>query len=290
MLPALAWVQAALVCAALTSVAGCRGPATVQAELGEARRLSAELRVQFSKATDASNRAVMADTDEASVTFAHEAEQASKLVENDVTQLSALLGSLQIVDETQILQRFQKQFADYLVVDKQVLALAVENTNLKAQQLSFGPAREAADRFKAALDHLSPSLPAKDQCRAEELVANAVLSVREMQLLQGPHIASPEDAFMTALEQQSSALESKAATDLTALSGLVDAPSLAAAQAAFEQLKGFARQIVSLSRTNSNVRSLDLSLRVKPPLVNACEESARALQSALANEGSKATR
>jgi hypothetical protein len=43
-----------------------------------ARRLSADLYVQFVKAADAGNRAVMADTDEASVTFAHEAEQATR--------------------------------------------------------------------------------------------------------------------------------------------------------------------------------------------------------------------
>ncbi|MEI9938282.1 MAG: MCP four helix bundle domain-containing protein [Pseudomonadota bacterium] len=290
-LPALTLVLAALACSTLASIPGCQqGPATVQAQLGEARRLSADLRVQFSRAADASNRAVMADTDQASLAFAHEAEDTLKLVEQDVTALNTLTHSLGVADEVQILERFQKQFADYRVVDNNVLALAVENTNLKAQQLSFGPAREAADRFKAALAQLPPSLAAKDRCRAEELVASAVLNVRELQTLQGPHIASSDDAAMTAMEQQLAALESKTAAALSALANLADASSLGAAQTAFEQFKTIGQQIVTLSRRNSNVRSLDLSLRVKPPLANACEESARALQNALANEGSKATR
>ncbi len=232
----------------------------------------------------------MATSDEASVAFAREAEQKLQAVEQDVTALSSGARSLGLTDEIQILERFNKQLADYRAVDKEVLALAVENTNLKAQQLAFGSERQAADRFKASLTQFAPSLAARDRCRAEELVADAVASVRELQVLQGPHIASADDAAMTAMEQQMTALEGKATADLSALAGLVAAPALAAAQAAFVEFKTIDVQIVSLSRRNSNVRSLDLSLRVKPPLANACQESARALQSALADEGSKATR
>lgn len=278
---------------ALTAVAGAgcsRGPATVQAELDEARRLAADVRVQFNKATDASNRAVMAETDESSIAFAREAEQNSAAVEHDVATLSPLLNGLGISKEIQILAGFQKQFSSYRAVDKDILGLAVENTNLKAQRLSFGPAREAADHLVPALAQLLPSLTASEQCRAQGLATSALLSVRELQTLQGPHIASSDDAAMTALEQQIAALETKASGALNALHGLVEPSSLSAAQAAFEQFKGFDAQIVTLSRRNSNVRSLDLALRVKPPLTTACDDSARELQAALANEGSKATR
>ena len=259
-------------------------------ELGEARRLAADARVQFNKAADASNRAVMAETDEASIAFAHESEQSSTIVEHEVAALNPLLRGLGIPVEIQVLERFQKQFTDYRAVDRTILGLAVENTNLKAQRLSFGPARDAADRFKAALGPLSPALAPSDRCRAEGLVANAVLNVRELQTLQAPHIASADDAAMTTMEQEITRLETQTADALSALRGLVDPNSLAAAQAALEQFKIIQSQIVTLSRRNSNVRSLDLSLRVKPPLATACDDSLRELQSALANEGSKATR
>ena len=49
---------------------------TLLEQLSEARQLTADMLVTFIKAADASNRAVMADTDEASVAFAREAEQA----------------------------------------------------------------------------------------------------------------------------------------------------------------------------------------------------------------------
>ena len=232
----------------------------------------------------------MADTDEASTSFAHEAEQDSAAIDRDVAALNPLLRELGVQEEVQILDRFQKRFSEYRTVDREVLALAVENTNLKAQRLSFGAAREASDRFKAALDPVLPSLGANEHCLALGLVSDAVSNLLELELLQGPHIASTDDAAMTAIEQTIAALEGKTAEDLDKLHGLVDPGSLSAAQTALDQFNKIGAQIVTLSRRNSNLRSLDLSLRVKPPLTTACDDSARELQSALANEGSKATR
>ncbi|HTA88828.1 MAG TPA: hypothetical protein VK745_04610 [Polyangiaceae bacterium] len=276
--------------ATLAVGSGCHGgPATVMAELGEANRLAADLRVQFNKAADASNRAVMAETDETSIAFANEAQQTSAAVDRDVAALSPLLHTLGLPDEIQVLDQFGQRLSSYRDVDRTVLALAVENTNLKAQRLSFGAARDAADHFKATLV-LAPDIAAKDRCRGETLVGKALLAVRELQTLQGPHIASSDEAAMTAMEQQMAALEAATADALTALSGLVEPSALSAAQADFTQFKSIGSQIVALSRRNSNVRSLDLSLRVKPPLTAACDDSLRTLQQALASKGSKATR
>jgi hypothetical protein len=44
-------------------------------------------------------------------------------------------------------------------------------------------------------------------------------------------------------------------------------------------------QIIALSRRNTNVRSLALSLNQKRPLTTACEETLHALQDALAKHG-----
>ncbi len=184
----------------------------------------------------------------------------------------------------------ERKLAAYRLVDEQVLALAVENSNLKAQQLSFGPAREAADRFKAALEPLAPSAAAKDRCRAEELVAAAVLNVRELQILHGPHIASADDAAMTGMEKEIATLEARTTEALAALQRLLAARSTTSAEAAFEQFRKIEGQIVALSRRNTNVRSLELSLKDKPPLTAACNDTLLRLATALAEEGSKATR
>lgn len=253
--------------------------------------MAADLRVRFGKAADASNRAVMADTDEESLAFAHEAEQARHAVEGDAAALAPHLRNLRYPAEIQLLEAFGKNFAEYLSFDRVVLELAVENTNLKAQHLSFGPAREAADGFRDALERIGSW--AKDPCRVEALVARAVLAVRGIQVLQGPHIAESDDVAMTRMETEMSALEVAAGEALDRISGLVDPkvqPQLTAASALLEQFKNVSREIVALSRRNSNVRSLSLSLREKPVLTAACDDSLRALEDALAKEGFSATR
>src|SRR3954471_2247087 len=54
----------------LVLIGGCRAPGAPLQRLVEARGLAADLIVQLTTASDAANRAVMADTDDASVAFA----------------------------------------------------------------------------------------------------------------------------------------------------------------------------------------------------------------------------
>jgi paraquat-inducible protein B len=265
----------------------------VLTELSEAGRLAGELRVELNKAADASNRAVMADTDEASVAFAREAVQAKGVISTDVAAIGPVLRSLGHVAEVQFLGQFEMHFAAYEKLDATILELAIENTNLKAQRLSFGPAREAADAFRAALTAVTAGATSKDRRRVESLVAEAVIAVREIQVLQAPHIAESEDSVMTGLETQMAALQATAADAAHTLSGLVEPkarPQVAAALAALDRFQGVSKEIIKLSRRNSNVRSLELSLRRKPAVTAACDESLRALQDALAKEAFAATR
>jgi hypothetical protein len=271
---------------------GCRERARLT-QLDDARSLAAYLRVQFNKAADASNRAVMADTDAASTAFAHESEEATASVQKDMTALAPLLESQGFSVETRILDEFKTHFSEYRELDRKVLALAVENTNLKAQSLSFGPARQAADKLKDSLAPVTAAFSAKDQCRAAALVAQAVTAVREIQALYAPHIAERNDASMTKMEQELTALDGSARGALKTLEELAPPnahASLTTAHAALDELTAATAKIVELSRRNTDVLSLELSLGKKPTLAAACDERLNALQKALANEGSKATR
>lgn len=262
-------------------------------DIAEARRLAADLRVQFNKASNASDRAVMADTDEESIAFARQADQMKKLVAADSAALAPVLQRLGYAEEIKALNSFGASYAEYEKLDGPILELAVENTNLKAQRLSFGPEQEAATAFAEALDTLAAAAPGKNRCRVDAVVAKAVLSVREVQVLQAPHIAESDDAAMLRLEQKMNALDGAAKDAVKTLSDLVGAAGqqrLAAATAALNRFENLSSQIVKLSRRNSNVRSLELSLRQKPLAAAHCDESMNALQEALAKEGFSATR
>jgi hypothetical protein len=272
---------------------GCQGGRNFYTQRADAHRLAADLRIQFNRAADASNRAVMAETDEASTAFALDAEKVLQIVDRDVEALMPVLHNLSFSKEVQFLDDFGKHFVQYRELDRTILTLAVENTNLKAQRLAFGSAREAADNFRDSLGAVSLKIPPKDRFKIEGLIAKAVLAVREIQILYGPHIAESNDAAMTSMEQEMANLDANARGALASLTELVPRdrrPSLSMALAALDRFKDFSRQIVALSRRNTNVRSLKLSLQTKPALTAACDESLRALQDLLTKEDIKATR
>jgi len=255
--------------------------------LSEARHLSDDLLVEFTKASDATNRAVMADTDAASVAFAQESALAKEAVHKDVASLRPLLAALRYTDETRLLDTFGQQFVAYETLDRRILDLAVENTNLKAQRLSFGAAQAAADAFEQAVDGVTPA-NARDVWRVKAGGATAVSALREIEVLQGPHIAAADDASMARLETRMKAQETIVRTTLAGLPPLVDAPShtrLAAATDALNHFMDVNAQIVALSRQNTNVRSLALSLDEKRKVVGPCEDSLRALRTALDKHG-----
>ena len=273
---------------------GCRNaPDPAFMQLAEARRLTDDLRVQLAKASNASDRAVMADTDEESATFAREAEQAAGAIDGGSAALSARLQSLGYAPELRALQDFTDRFAAYRKLDHDVLDLAVQNTNLKAQRLSFGPVRQTADGFRDSLRAAAQLAPAKDRCRVDGLVARAELAVREIQILQAPHIAEPDEAAMTKIETQMTERLAAAREALKEIGGGASgamARPLEAASTALDRFDKLSAELVALSRRNSNVRSLALALRRAPQLVAACDGSLAMLQEALAKEGFSGTR
>jgi hypothetical protein len=278
----------------LTAMAGigCNVNGALE-RVSKARAVSADLLVQFAKASDAANRAVMADSDNMSSAFVREAQEATQAVLKDTDALAPILQELKFSEETSLLAEFRTRFQAYQEVDRNVLELALQQTNLKARKLSFGEAQQAADALRDALQSIASSESGDKTWHVKALTATAIASVREIQALQAPHIAESEDAAMTGLETRMARAEADARSalaDLGHLIGPASRPRLAAAIAALDRLDALNAQIVELSRRNSNVRSLALSLNQKRAVTAPCEETLRALHDALAKRGFSGTR
>jgi hypothetical protein len=218
--------------------------------------------------------------------FVAETNDARAAVERDADALAPLLAGLRYEPEAQSLRRFRSQFAEYEKVDREILALAPQNTNVKAQRLSFGPGWQAAESFRASLEGLSRSARARWQVQA--VAASALANVRLIQALQAPHIAERDDAAMTAIEQQMAAGEADVRQQLSQLELLV-APAahdrVSEARRAFDAFMAVHKDIIALSRRNTDVRSIALSLNEKGKLTADCEATLRALQAALSKRG-----
>ena len=118
-------------------------------------------------------------------------------------------------------------------------------------------------------------------------------AVLEIQVLQAPHIAEPDDAAMTRMEEHMAAAAAAARNALKELQSALppDAGSqVAAANNALDRFLAINAEIVSLSRRNSNVRSLALSFGRKRVVAAECADQLRALEQALAKHEFSATR
>jgi len=276
-------------CLAISGMIGCDVQTPLH-EISEARRLAADLAAQFAKASDASNLAVLAGLDEPAQKYSGEARQRAATVEKDIAALREILQRRDFGDELRLVDAFRTHFAEYRAVDNDILDLAVENTNLKAQRLLFGASEEAVNAMAQALAKM-PGGDVKEAWQMKALAASAVGSAREIEALQAPHIAEADDAAMAKIEARMSAAETAARHELAMLARHAGAASqVAAATKALDRLMEVNSQIIHLSRRNSNVRSVALSLNQKRALVAACEEDLQALQTALSKRGFVGTR
>jgi hypothetical protein len=270
---------------------GCEQAASRMEQSSQVRQLTATLLTEFTRAVDASNRAVMAESDPASQDFAREAERARAQVDHETTEVELLLRALHYDAELAQLGDFRAKFTAYKVLDQDLLGLAVTNSNLKATQLLFGPAAEAADTFKQELEKLTAAASGDKAVRIRALTFAALVGVREIQVLEAPHIAEPSDAGMTRMEETFASAEAATRRALAELLPLLPDPAaLDAVSAALERFLQLKTEIVALSRSNTNVRSRALALGEKRVLVASCEANLRALNDSLRARASRPTR
>jgi hypothetical protein len=286
--------RAVLVLTLLATCLACRTNAKAAfVQLAEARQLASQMRIDFAKASDESNRAVMADTDEESIKFARQAEASTLAVATAMAELAKRVTDLGDPGNADLIRGFQEQFARYQDLDKEILKLAVENTNLKARRLLFGPVAQAADEFCGTLQAFAAAAPDASARRISDSAFRAQLAIREIEVLQAPHIAEAKAAAMDDLEREMASRQASAQEALSFLERSARPQSLSslnAAKTALDRFEGLSRQLIELSRKNTNVRSLELAMTQKPPLTSACDESLAALQNALANQAFTGTR
>jgi len=285
-LPAALTISAVLL--GLAAIACEPGVAPVLVEREQARAIAAEIRVDLLESAEAEKRAVMAESDDASAKAADEAEAATRALRERAAVLAGLLASLSYEPEAALLRTFEQQLAESQRVDATLLELARGNTNEKAWRLAFGAGQAAADDFAARLAEAARGAPPERAPRAEALAASALLAVGEVQVLEAPHIRAAEDAAMTSLEARMAAAEASARASVAALAELIG--PLDAVSEALDRFFRTHAEIVALSRQNTDVRSLALSLGEKRRLTAACDATLAELQDALARRGQEATR
>jgi Four helix bundle sensory module for signal transduction len=245
--------------------------------------LTGQLGLALASATEAEKSAVLATTDEQSEAFAQQARSATSTAEQARAALHQLLQIEGTSKEKELLLQFSKAFTEFRHVDDELLALAVKNTNLKATALTFGASADAIGAMDAALSRIlnaSVHSTAGNAKRELFLAASAQAAAMRIQALLPPHIAEEADAKMDELEARMAKQDREVRNALSELAAIVPArdADLALATSSYARFTELKTQILKLSRENTNVRSLALSLNEKRKVTVLCEDALAALR------------
>jgi len=256
----------------------------------KARRvdLVERIRLALASASEAEKSAVMAVTDQDSQTYADQARAATAEVERGRKEMGELLAAGGTQGEKDSLAQFSKVFAEFQRIDSELLVLAVKNTNLKAYSLAFGPAADALKEMDMALSRLVAKSAGFAEARDVALLAfGAQTAALRIQTLLAPHIAEESDKKMDELEALMANEDQMVRKDLDGLAALQNLggdPDLKTAVSTYAQFSGIRTRILTLSRENTNVRSLAISLDQKRKVMFLCQNALATLQQALLAE------
>jgi hypothetical protein len=252
------------------------------------------MRINLLKSIDLEKGAVMAITDEESQALAEQSRKSADAVDRDYGELKGLLDAAGIEKEVKLLKEFNDNWTISRAIDKELLSLAVENTNVKAAHLSTTAAVQALTNFERLLAEAMDAPPSEgERAQAAKFAYQAVTGAFMIYSLEAPHISEARDEKMDEMEAVMAVNEKKVRTALRNLARIADRRGAIIAEKAslvFSTFMEVNKEILRLSRMNTNVKSLQLSLGRKMKVSAQCEELLNSLQRAIQGRSFKATR
>lgn len=261
-------------------------PFTTQIRKAE---LVSSMQIHLLKATEAEKNAVMALTDEASEFYAGDARQAADVVETSRKEIEIIINEGKSQGETKLLNEFNACWSQHQKLDDTILNLAVQNTNLKAQQISTTQCAKEIQNIETSLNRLIYDSDKSQQCNDASIPAyDALTASLKIFTLHKPHIEAADDQQMDEIEQDIESYDEKAKTAFNSLNGMVmisDNPDLINAKTAYDKFMNLTNEVIRLSRLNTNIKSAELSLGKKRLISAQCQEILATLQKSVQSKG-----
>lgn len=246
------------------------------------------IRLALASASEAEKSAVLAITDQDSQTFAGHARTAAAEAEKARRELGDLLKTGGTQGEKDLFNQFSELFVEFQRIDNNLLDLAVKNTNIKAYSLAFGPATAALNEMNAALSRLiALNAGSKKEKQLMLLAYGTEISGLRLQTLIPPYIAEESEQKMDELEALIAKEDKQIRRnllELTALRNLNQSANLETAVSSYDRFNKIKPQILALSRENTNIKSLTISLNQKRKVMLLCQDTLNKLQQAILEE------
>jgi methyl-accepting chemotaxis protein len=282
------------------AVVGYRGLGKVSGELQQlvevtTRKaiLAANLRDDVASTRRMQYRAVVTQDDANSRAFTKRARDTAKQVDVSYAELSALLDSRQFPEERKLLDAFREAWESYLEPLDASLRLCLENTNVRAHQLTTGnlgsrinEIDKAAGAWLRQLDRVLAETPSAENGRRlnAETIRPAVSRVQVIALdvhrQINQNIFNTDGEAMDRLDEQIAVYLREMETRLTELGAQVDSQDQSRLDALTASWRAVTVQLAQMQRwlrTNSNELSAELAESTNDE-IDACITALVALQ------------
>lgn len=260
------------------------------------REILSQMRVNLSESVEMEKSAVMAPTDEESQDFAGQSSASSAAVENDLQQIQPLIDATSLQDEVKLIGEFKNCWSEFRKLDQVILGLAVQNTNRKATTLLEEKGGAAMQRFELALKEVMRSnfqAQAAKEGRVAGSAWHAIAAGEHIVNLLNSHIAETSNEKMDQIEVQIQLADKEVVQSLDELGGIGDSENqdaLSQARMAFAEFMEVTAKVRELSRKNSNIKSLELSIGKKRIIAAQCAEILAAFQNAVQSRPFKSSK
>lgn len=257
-------------------------------------QIVSSLRIHLLEAIEAEKNAVLAITDEASKTYADQTRSASNKVENSRRDLAAIIQQTGTSKEQETVAEFNSCWIEFRKLDEEILELATQNSNLKAQKLSSTQFSREVTAFEKSLrtlirQDMRGNKPGFITVHSFE----AITAILELFALHKEHIEELDDKEMDRIENKMKDhldTAKKALHELRSIPELKGSAELVNAESAYKHIAEINAEVVRLSRLNTNIKSSELSLGKKRLISAKCQEILGVLQDTIESYRFKATR
>jgi hypothetical protein len=275
-------VGTALLAAFSTSIVGIRlWPGNVYEQSSKRQELLARMRLNLLASVEQEKSAVMALTDEESRNHADKAREAAAAVERDRRNLESLPGQDIPDRQAVLLHDFDTAWKTLREIDTEILDGAVQNTNLKAAELSRTIGSELLEKIEQDLGRLTAKVtPAPRRCEMELLAGRAVIATVKIARLQALHVDEEEVEQKKLIAASIEREADRARTLLKTLDGMTGRKSRAFIREArlnFDEYLRVSDEVIRLSELNTNHGSRKLSLGKKRIAAAECDRILKAL-------------
>jgi hypothetical protein len=253
-----------------------------------------QMRSYLYQSLEMEKNAVMARTDEESQKFVAPWLASAAAVDEKLKDLHSLVEASAMQDEKKLVVEFDTCWTELRRLDQTILQFTGQNTNLKAADLSRGRGAEVVQKFQSALlAVIEASAGAPNESQVVRYCYRAFAALFKIYALHSPHIAEASDEKMDEIEARMNTENNEISNFLNELSGAVgqaQLDSLLQAKEAFAEFMEVTAEMIVLSRKNSNIKSLELSLGRKRKVAAQCDEILAAFLETVHNRSFKASR